>query len=52
MMNISTLCPNIAEDRFIFGLILKIEGLKYNVDVYLFPRMKYNSVIYYDTRYA
>jgi hypothetical protein len=22
---------NIAEDRFIFGLILKIEGLKYNV---------------------
>jgi hypothetical protein len=30
MMNISTFCPNIAEDRFIFGLILKIEGLKYN----------------------
>jgi hypothetical protein len=50
MMKISTFCPNIADDRFISGLILKTEGLK--IDVYLFPRMKYNSVIYCDTRYA
>jgi hypothetical protein len=28
MMKISTFCPNIADDRFISGLILKIEGLK------------------------
>jgi hypothetical protein len=48
-------CPNIADDRFISGLILKIEGLKihcHKIDVYLFPRMKCNSVIYCDTRYA
>jgi hypothetical protein len=46
---------NIADDRFISGLILKIEGLKLNchkIDVYLFPRMKYNRVIYCDIRYA
>jgi hypothetical protein len=52
---ISTFCPNIADDRFISGLILKIEGLKMHclkIDVCLFPRMKYNSVIYCDTRYA
>ena len=55
MMKISTFSPNIADNRFISGLILKIEGLKihcHKIDVYLFPRMKYNSVIYCDTRYA
>jgi hypothetical protein len=49
MMKILTFCPNIADDRFISGLILKIEGLKihcHKIDVYLFPRVKYNSVIY------
>ena len=55
MMKISTFCSNIADDRFISGLILKIEGLKihcHTIDVYLFTRIKYNSVIYCDTRYA
>jgi hypothetical protein len=55
MMNISTFCSNIADDRFISGLILKIEGLKihcHKIDVYLFTRMKYNSIIYCETRYA
>jgi hypothetical protein len=55
MMKISTVCPSRADDRFISGLILKIEGLKIHclkIDVYLFPRMKYNSVMYCDTRYA
>jgi hypothetical protein len=48
MMKISTFCPNIADDRFISSLISKIGGLKIHglkIDVYLFPRMKYNSVI-------
>ena len=54
-MKISTFCSNIADDKFISGLILKLEGLKihcHKIDVYLFTRMKYNSVIYCDTRYA
>jgi predicted DNA-binding protein YlxM (UPF0122 family) len=42
MMKISTFCSNIADDRFISGLLLKIEGLKihcHKIDVYLFTRM-------------
>jgi hypothetical protein len=56
MMKISPFCPNIADDRFISGLILRKEGLKIHClkidDVYLFLMMKYNSVIDCDTRYA
>jgi hypothetical protein len=34
MMKISTFCPNMADDRSISGLILKIEGLKMHCLIY------------------